>query len=229
MSSSWISCDMISPSIMAKLLAKTKAAWWGCFGPTRDRISDEKCSRNARWTISYETKSSLLSLVFSQMWLLSELPPVGQLSFYQLRPSDDLLTPTVRSSAWGKWHKNLPKFYLKDLVSKACPSIKGGLEALFRLPSLKLLGPWKLPETQQATGSSSYYVNFQVLLLFVSGKVNREIRQKTWGRQIATCETTSARSSDLLISSSWSRELQITSIKLLYLKTSQQWCSWERF
>ena len=93
MSSSWISCDMISPSIMAKLLAKTKAAWWGCFGPTRGRISDDKCSRNARWTISYETKSSLLSLVFSWMWLLSELHAVAHLSFYQLWPSDDLLTP----------------------------------------------------------------------------------------------------------------------------------------
>ena len=212
------------PNCWLKLLA----AWWGCVGPTRGRISDDKDSRNARWTISCETKSSLLSLVFSSMWLLSELPEVAQLSLYHLWPCGDLLAPTVGSSAWCKWHKNLPKTYLKDLVSKACPSKRGGLEALFRLPSLKLLGPWKLPETQQGQ-DRLLTVNFQVLLLFVSGKVNREIRGKPWGRQVATCETTPARSSDLVISSSWSRELQITSIKLLYLKTSQQWCSWERF
>ena len=72
--------------------------YWGCFGPTRGRISDDKCSRNARWTISYETKSSLLSLFFSWMWLLSELHAVAHLSFYQLRPSDDLLTPPAIES-----------------------------------------------------------------------------------------------------------------------------------
>ena len=64
-SSSWISGEKISQSIMSNCWQKLRQPYWGCFGPTRGRISDEKCSRNARWTISCETKSSLVSLVFS--------------------------------------------------------------------------------------------------------------------------------------------------------------------
>ena len=213
MFSSWISCDMISPSIMAKLLAKTEAAWWGCFGPTRGRISDEKCSRNARWTISCETKSSLLSLVFSWMWLLSELPEVAQLSFYHLWPY------------WWSVDPNCWKLSLRQMAQesagsclKACPSKRGGLEALSRLPSLKLLGPWKLPETQQGQDrrlhsqfSGALAVRFRE---GKSGKFLKNMRKTS----CHLSSTTSVGSSDLVISSSWSRELQITSINLL--KTS---------
>ncbi len=50
---------------------------------------------------------------------------------------------------------------------------------------------------------------------------------KTWGKQVASCETTSVSSSDMVISSSWSRELKITSIKLPLKTSAQRW--WDRW